>query len=216
VIVREGLGGHLRPGVTPLLAGALADEHSGLLASLVRDPVEWFGAYVGLLVPPVLHAYFQHGVVLEPHLQNVVVGVGPDGVPAQVFFRDLEGVKLVSGAPSDLPGLPPQAVYDAEQGWNRVVYCLLVNHLGELLAAVADLRPAVEATLWSLVRDRLDDHRQAYGDSPQLRALLSGVPLPGKANLLTRWQRHADRLADYVAVPNPWGAPLDAVAEGAR
>jgi siderophore synthetase component len=208
VIVREGLGGHLRPGVTPLLAGALADEHSGLLASLVRDPVAWFDAYVRLLVPPVLHAYFQHGVVLEPHLQNVVVGVGPDGVPAQVFLRDLEGVKLVESAHrATLSGLPPQVAYDAERGWNRVVYCLLVNHLGELLAAVADLRPSVERTLWSLVRARLDDHRHTYGDSPQLRALLSGVPLPGKANLLTRWQRHADRLADYVPVPNPWGAP---------
>jgi hypothetical protein len=30
---------------------------------------------------------------------------------------------------------------------------------------------------------------------------------PAKANLLTRWQRQADRLADYVPLPNPWGAP---------
>jgi siderophore synthetase component len=97
--------------------------------------------------------------------------------------------------------------YDAERGWNRVVYCLLVNHVPEVLAAVADRHPDAEPVLWELVRDRLADHRRTHGDSPQLRALLSGVTLPAKANLLTRWQRHADRLADYVPLPNPWGAP---------
>jgi siderophore synthetase component len=206
VIVRDSLRPHLAPGVTPVLAAALADEHSSLLDSVLRDPVEWLDAYLRLLVPPVLHAYFAHGVVFEPHLQNVVVGLDRSGVPAQLFLRDLEGVKLVENAHWDPPpGL--QVTYDAERGWNRVVYCLLVNHVPEVLAAVADRHPDAEPVLWELVRDRLADHRRTHGDSPQLRALLSGVPLPAKANLLTRWQRHADRLADYVPLPNPWGAP---------
>jgi siderophore synthetase component len=206
VIVRDSLRPHLADGVTPLLAAALADEHSGLLDSVLRDPVDWFDAYLRLLVPPVLHAYFAHGVVFEPHLQNVVVGVDRAGLPAQLFLRDLEGVKLVESAHWEPPpGL--QVSYDAERGWNRVVYCLLVNHVAEVLAAVADRHPGAEPVLWELVRARLADHRRTHGDSPQLRALLSGVPLPAKANLLTRWQRHADRQADYVPMPNPWGPP---------
>jgi len=32
------------------------------------------------------------------------------------------------------------------------------------------------------------------------------VPLPAKANLLTRWERKADRHATYVALPNPIAA----------
>ncbi len=42
-----------------------------------------------------LAAYFEHGVVLEPHLQNVLIGVDDDGMPRQVLFRDLEGTKLL-------------------------------------------------------------------------------------------------------------------------
>ena len=43
------------------------------------------------VAPPVLHALFGHGVVFEPHLQNVLVGVDGDGLPVQAIFRDLEG-----------------------------------------------------------------------------------------------------------------------------
>ncbi|CAM5697309.1 hypothetical protein SVIOM74S_03305 [Streptomyces violarus] len=34
---------------------------------------------------------------------------------------------------------------------------------------------------------------------------LAGVPLPAKANLLTRWERKADRAAGYVRLPSPLG-----------
>ena len=90
------------PGVTPVLAGALAASPvrpaaGGLLGArrhpagrgpldaaddlwdvaseaVRRDPLGWWGAYVDRVAPPVLEAYFRHGVVLEPHLQNVLVG----------------------------------------------------------------------------------------------------------------------------------------------
>jgi hypothetical protein len=45
--------------------------------------------------------------------------------------------------------------------------------------------------------------RVALRFSPRLRALLAGVPLPAKANLLTRWERRADREAGYVRLPSP-------------
>ena len=35
--------------------------------------LNWWKAYLRLLVPPVLSAYFDHGLVLEPHLQNVLI-----------------------------------------------------------------------------------------------------------------------------------------------
>ncbi|WP_406482199.1 IucA/IucC family protein [Streptomyces sp. NBC_01615] len=217
VIVRSGLRPHLRPGVTPLLAAAVADEYptstahvSHLLARGDGDVLTWWDAYLRLLLPPVLAAYFEHGVVLEPHLQNVVVGVNPDGMPAQVLFRDLEGTKLLprhhqstfAALPEDVRG---PLTYDAERGWNRVAYCLLVNHVSELLAALADLQPAREPDLWGLVRDHLDAYARTADEPPRLRALLSGVPLPAKANLLLRWARQADRHAAYVPLPSPLG-----------
>ncbi|MEV0965595.1 MULTISPECIES: IucA/IucC family siderophore biosynthesis protein [unclassified Streptomyces] len=216
VIVREGLGRRLRPGLTPLLAAAVADEYptgpahvSRLLADTdPRTALSWWGAYLALLVPPVLAAYFDHGLVLEPHLQNVLVCVDGGGRPRQVLFRDLEGTKLLPDRhAAALAALPPDVAgpmtYDAGRGWDRVVYCLLVNHVAEMLAALADLHPGTEAALWAEVRDALRRHADEHGRRPRLDALLSGAPLPAKANLLTRWARTADRDARYVRLPSP-------------
>ncbi|MEV4003921.1 IucA/IucC family protein [Actinomadura sp. NPDC049753] len=212
----EGLGVILRQGVTslpgtPLLAGALADPYNAVLAGLpaLSSPdgaQAWWDAYVAHVAPPVLGAYLDHGVVLEPHLQNVLVCVDADGMPVHAVFRDMEGTKLTAGH-WDLAHLPSRVAegltYSPDKGWNRVVYCLLVNHLTEIAAAVADLHPALDETLWRTARK----HFAVYDRHPQVRALLAGVPLPAKANLRTRWSRTADRGAAYVPVPNPLAAP---------
>lgn len=212
----EGLGVILRQGVnalpgTPLLAGALADPCTMWLADLpalsTPDGAEaWWDAYVAQVAPPVLSAYLDHGVVLEPHLQNVLICVDSTGMPVHAAFRDLEGTKLTDGR-WDLSHLPPRVAenltYEPDRGWNRVVYCLLVNHLTEIAAAVADLHPALERTLWQTAKR----HFTAHDDHPQVRAILAGVPLPAKANLRTRWSRSADRGATYVPVPNPLATP---------
>ncbi|MDJ0344632.1 IucA/IucC family protein [Streptomyces sp. H10-C2] len=216
VIVRDGLDAHLRPGVTPLLAAAVADEYPTGSAHISRlldgagpqAGLDWWTAYLRLLLPPVLAAYFDHGVVLEPHLQNVLIGVDGDGFPVQVLFRDLEGTKLVpEHHAATLAALPEDVAapmtYDAERGWDRVIYCLLVNHVAELLAALADLHPQTETALWERVRTVLREYADDHGCPPRLSALLAGVPLPAKANLLTRWERKADREAGYVRLPSP-------------
>ncbi|HEX4704011.1 MAG TPA: IucA/IucC family protein [Pseudonocardiaceae bacterium] len=213
IIAREGVARHLRPGVTALLAGAVADEYplsrahvSHLVGDASTDRVlDWWRAYLRLLLPPVLAAFFEHGVVLEPHLQNVLVGVDGDGMPAQMLFRDMEGTKLLAERHAVLlASLPPEVAgpmtYTVAKGWQRVAYCLLVNHVAELLAALADLRPDLEAELWSLVRAELAAY---HGAPPELRAILAGVPVPAKANLLARWQRGSDRQAGYVPLRLP-------------
>ncbi|GAA2097475.1 IucA/IucC family protein [Streptomyces albiaxialis] len=216
VIVREGLAARLLPGTTPLLAAAVADEYPtgpAHISCLLRGAgpgtaLAWWSAYLRLLVPPVLAAYFDHGLVLEPHLQNVLVCVDDDGMPAQVVFRDLEGTKLLPGHHAEaLAALPADVAgpltYDAGRGWDRVVYCLLVNHVAELLAALADLHPETERALWAEVRATLRAYGERHGCPARLAALLAGAPLPAKANLLTRWARRADREAAYVRLPSP-------------
>ncbi|MGP4029638.1 IucA/IucC family protein [Actinomadura sp. 3N407] len=212
----EGLGVILRQGVknlpgTPLLAGALADPYNTFLADLpalsAPDSAQaWWDVYVAQVAPPVLRAYLDHGVVLEPHLQNVLICVDADGMPIHTAFRDLEGTKLTAGH-WDLAHLPSRVAenltYAPDRGWNRVVYCLVVNHLTEIAAAIADLHPPLEQTLWQTARK----HFAAHDHHPQIKALLAGVPLPAKANLRTRWSRTADRSATYVTVPNPLAAP---------
>jgi siderophore synthetase component len=210
VIVREGLAGCLRPGVTALLAGAVADEYplsSAHVSRLVHPDrlLGWWQAYVRLLVPPVLAAFFDHGVALEPHLQNVLVGVDDTGLPVQMLFRDMEGTKLLAEHHATaLAALPPEVAgpmtYTAQQGWRRVAYCLLVNHVAEVVAALADLRPASEADLWAVVRDELAGWP---GAPAELRAILAGGPVPAKANLLARWRRAADKQAGYLPLVLP-------------
>jgi siderophore synthetase component len=229
VIVREGLSHRLLPGTTPLLAGAVADEYPtgpGHISRLLdgagpQTALDWWRAYLKLLLPPVLAAYFDHGLVLEPHLQNVLVCVDGDGMPAQVLFRDLEGTKLVPEYHADtLAALPAEVAgpmtYDAQRGCDRVVYCLLINHVAEMLAALADLYPEMEVPLWGEVRATIQAYADEHGCPPRLSALLAGVPLPAKANLLTRWERKADREAGYVRLPSPFALAEHVLTEAAR
>ncbi|MBB6344849.1 IucA/IucC family protein [Nonomuraea muscovyensis] len=202
VIVRESPWSVCSPGVVPVLAGALAAE-----GSAARDPLGWWTAYVSVVAPPVLELFFAHGVILEPHLQNVLVGLDADGMPREAVFRDLEGTKLVAGR-HDLGGLPEPVsramTYDAERGWARVVYCLLVNHLTEIAATVA--APGGDELLrelWRAARDILAGHAGDLGRPEPLSDLLAGAPLPAKANLGVRWARAADRAAGYVPIANP-------------
>jgi siderophore synthetase component len=205
VLVRDGLRPQLHGDSVPLLAGSLA-EHG----PETGDPIGWWRAYLAATIPPVLTAFFTHGVVLEPHLQNVLICVGPDGMPVRAVFRDLEGAKLVRGQHDELLRALPEAAasrlgYDTERGWNRVAYCLFVNHLDQIAAALADGRPGIEQDLWDAARDAVTSCARELGWPPRLRALIAGVPLPAKANLRTRWSRAADREAGYIPVRNPLG-----------
>jgi siderophore synthetase component len=103
--------------------------------------------------------------------------------------------------------------YDDRRGWERVVYCLLVNNLAEMAAALADLHPPLEPALWAQLRTVLQEYADEHGCPPRLRGLLAGAPLPAKANLLTRWARRADREAGYVRIPSPLG-PVRRITAG--
>ncbi|MGW0434767.1 IucA/IucC family protein [Micromonospora sp. NPDC003197] len=198
-ILRTGLRPHLRSGETPLLAAALA---VGPLA--VPDPLAWWRAYTGLLVPAVLRLWIEYGVVHEAHLQNVVVVLDDQRQPVRMLLRDLEGVKLDTDRWRDWPaGLPTSIAYDPHRAQRRVSYCLLVNHLAGIAGALADARPGIEPTLWAALRDLVAETSNRLGDPPPLRDLLAGEPLVAKANLLVRWHRAADRHARYVPMPNP-------------
>ncbi len=183
VLVRDGLAPHLLPGTTPLLAAALVEGFDGNPLDRLDDPRAWWAAYLRQVVPPVLDAFARHGVVLEAHLQNTLVAVDADGMPVQALFRDAEGVKL-------LPDVSRAA------GWERLVYCLVVNHLAELAALLAERRPGTDP--WPAVRRELARH-----DLPEVGELLASPTLPGKTNLLLRWTGADGADARYLPLPNP-------------
>lgn len=183
VVVRDGLRRHLLPGATPLLAAALTEEFTGNPLDGPLDPAVWWAAYLRRMVPPVLTAFARHGVVLEAHLQNSLVALDGAGLPVQALFRDAEGVRLLSEV-------------DRAAGWERLVYCLVVNHLAEIAAALAERRPGFDP--WPAVRHELSRHAL-----PEVPALLTAPTLPGKTNLLLRWTGADGADARYRPLPNP-------------
>ncbi|MCP3753332.1 IucA/IucC family protein [Streptomyces sp. TBY4] len=189
VLVRDGLAAHVEPGLTPLLAAALAEGYPDSPPAAAPDPAAWWRAYLRQVVPPVLHLFARHGVVLEAHLQNTLVAVDDRGMPAQALFRDAEGVKL-------LPDL------DREAGWQRLVYCLVVNHLTEVAGALAESRPEVAGELWPAAREEFLRAGEAH-DLPEVAALVAAPTLPAKTNLLLRWTRADGADSRYLPLPNP-------------
>ncbi|MFC9132782.1 IucA/IucC family protein [Streptomyces sp. NPDC057099] len=183
VLVRDGFDGHLVPGATPLLAAGLAEGFDGSPLDRAADPGAWWAAYLAQVVPPALEAFARHGVVIEAHLQNTLIAVDADGMPVQALYRDAEGVKL-------LPDV------SRETGWERLVYCLVVNHLTEIAGALAERHPGLDP--WPAARRELARH-----DLPEIPALLTSPTLPAKTNLLLRWTGADGADARYLPLPNP-------------
>ncbi|MFI1480517.1 IucA/IucC family protein [Streptomyces sp. NPDC020747] len=209
VLVRDGLRTHVTPGATPVLAAALTERTRGAEGSHgphaqafagnplegLADPAAWWTAYLRQVVPPALELFARHGVVLEAHLQNTVIAVDADGMPAQALFRDAEGVKLLSEV-------------TRAAGWERLVYCLVVNNLLEIAEALGERYPGVR--LRAAVRRELT---RCGGELPEAAELLRAPTLPGKTNLLLRWTGADGADARYLPVPNPLSTP-DAAGSG--
>ena len=226
MILRQGLHGMLEEGVTPVLAGAifgnralgenwfesLLQQHAGK-SELPQQMLveEWFTAYVEQLMLPVLYCFFQRGVIFEPHLQNVLIGI-TEGLPVRLYLRDFEGVKL---QPEHFPAERLVAVservrkslwYSEEQGWKRIVYCLFVNNFCEAISQLAAGNPDLELSLWRVVREQLLAYQMQYGNESSTRyinRLLAGESFPAKANLVNRFFKRADREVSYVPLHNP-------------
>lgn len=226
MILRESVDNLLLPGASACLAGALFGNHTisearlrNLLEgiayreSMAFDDIaeRWFAQYVERLLYPVMYCFFAHGLIFEPHLQNVVLGLRNDW-PRQIFLRDFEGVKLVSERYPEarLPDIGPRAReslwYSAELGWNRIAYCLFVNNFCEAIGQLAPESSALQRRLWGVVRHHLHYYQSHYGDATSARrinAVLAGQPFPGKANLINRFFKRPDRATPYVPVTNP-------------
>ena len=232
MILRQGIKSILDEGITPLLAGALfgntgfgTDWLEGLLAEhgqqqgLSRDEAaeSWFSAYVEQLMPPILYCFFKHGVIFEPHLQNVLIGM-KDGCPQQLFLRDFEGVKLQADIFetqlfNETEQVRSALCYPKEKGWKRIVYCLFVNNFCEAINQLAKSDSKLEIRLWAVVSEQLMAYQQQHGNTrslEQVNSLLAGKPFPAKANLINRFFKRADKQVIYVPLHNPLKGSVEA------
>ena len=126
-------------------------------------------------------------------------------------MRDLEGASLnrdhrraADGYGGAVAAGSP-AFYDETELWRRFGYYVLVNHLGHLIATLAEHVGPSEAELWAVVAGVLADEAVRHGADPAaapLRHLLDGPALPAKANLVSVLEGHGER-PTWVGVPNP-------------
>ncbi len=228
MLLRDGLAPSLAKGYTPMLAAALFQEDRAGASPVWRyvfrlahrrglDPASaalvWFDAYLERVLEPVLYCFFHHGVVFEPHLQNVVICLDGE-LPAQVLLRDLEGTKLVKERWPEQQLLEmgerarKSVLYEASQGWGRVAYCLLANNLFQALFHLAGEDAGLEQRLWQRLRERLARYQARHGcamSDVYIAGLLRGEAFPYKTNLLTRVFKRADRDSQYVSLRHPLG-----------
>lgn len=213
MVVRENISAVLGHNEQVILAGALFQQGEPLKDFVtISDQLQWLEQYARAIIPPVLEAFFEHGVIFEPHLQNTLICL-QDNQPSGVILRDFEGVKLVDqqwpeAALQDLSPRARQSVrYSFQQGWNRVRYCLLINNLAEAVSYLAADQPELEAQLWQrlarVIRDYRDQSQNAVANDCLTR-LLAGEDIPSKTNLLVRITKNPDRAAGYVPVKNPF------------
>ncbi|MDY7560873.1 IucA/IucC family protein [Pseudomonas sp. CCC3.2] len=171
--------------------------------------LRWLDGYARQLLGGVMQCLFRLGVVLEPHLQNTVIGFDNDGLPCRVWIRDLEGTKLVAShwpieRLSELNERTRASLYyDQNKAWQRVAYCALVNNLGEAIFHLACTDSVLESRLWSHIATLLHAQTALLDNPSQLSDLCAGAPLPSKENFMTRLMMRADREAGYTALPNP-------------
>ncbi|MDQ3203338.1 MAG: iron transporter [Pseudomonadota bacterium] len=177
--------------------------------TIEQATLNWLNAYASQMLAGVLYCLFRQGVVLEPHLQNTVIGFGEDGLPVQIWIRDLEGTKLV---PEIWPAERLSALdertrssvyYSAQKAWQRVGYCALVNNLGEAIFHLANGSDVLEQQLWARIGDLLHAQSALLGHPTELRELCAGAPFPSKENFMTRLMMRADREAGYTSLPSP-------------
>jgi siderophore synthetase component len=178
------------------------------------DGRAWLERYLQLSLRPLARLLVGHGVALEAHTQNSLVALD-DGWPARFVVRDLEGAALNADHPAAgerfgaLMAAGSPALYGEAEVWRRFGYYVLVNHLGQLIATLAEHVGPSEAQLWEAVAGVLADEAVRHGADPAaapLRRLLDGAALPAKANLVSVFEGHGER-PTWVALPNPLRCP---------
>lgn len=212
-------------------AGALVDARPDRVRPVVADLVDrlaarrgigraaaaadWYRGFLDAVALPLLWLHGRHGIGLEAHLQNLLVGLDADGRPDRGWYRDNQGWYLAASqeaaAQALLPGVGDGVplVFDDALVTERVVYYLGVNALLGVAGALAAAGLADERELLRVLAGVLRAHLCAEAPSAAAAVLLEADSLRVKANLLTgvdgrdELDGPVETQSVYVDVPNP-------------
>jgi siderophore synthetase component len=200
----------------------LLSKRQGL--SLAHAARRWFDAYWTVAIAPVLGVFDRHGIALEAHQQNVVIGFADDGTPEASYYRDIQGIALAESHRETLVNLVseledlPKVFEPNDIVRNGLGYYLFFNHLFAIVHRFGADGLMDEQVLLSHIEAKLDALRSAM-DGPGaalIATLLQSDSLPCKANLLTRIEDRDEleaecELAIYALIANPLARGLGQV-----
>ena len=193
---------------TSIILQQLSEFSSEKLIALDDLVIDWFADYCDMLLTSCFCYFFKYGVALESHLQNVLIGF-ENGFPKRLWFRDMQGVKLISNfwsktLLSELNQKELESVYyEHKKGWSRVAYCTLVNNLSEAIFHLSDWNNELETRLWSVVSDLTIEWMEKYGRYEELTQFTEGAPIHYKKLLSSRVKRLADKKTNFGEISNP-------------
>lgn len=181
--------------------------------TLEKAALDWYRGYLDAVALPLFWLHGAHGIGLEAHLQNLLVGLDADGRPDRGWYRDNQGWYLAASrlgaAQQLLPGVERDValVFDDALVTDRVVYYLGVNALLGVAGSLGEL--VDEQALLGVLAEMLGTAATGPAASPAAALLLDADTLPVKANLLTCVDGRDELDGDvatqsvYVQVPNP-------------
>lgn len=187
--------------------------HQGLSRSAAA--AHWYRGFLNAVAVPLLWLHGEHGLGLEAHLQNLLVGLDADGRPDRGWYRDNQGWYLAASKEAHAQALLPGVghgvplVFDDALVTERVVYYLGVNALLGVAGMLAAAGLADEHDLLRVLADTLRAHLRTAQPSPAAAVLLEADRLRVKANLLTgidgrdELDGPVETQSVYVDVPNP-------------
>lgn len=184
--------------------------------SYTKSALNWFTSYAEILFPFIFDSYLIHGVVFEPHLQNIIINLNKSQ-PNHIYIRDLEGTKLClhhyhAGKFTDVDMKNENSIfYTSEQSFKRIVYCLIFNNFATAIHYIGDSDLTLDEMLWFKLRGIIECYKSKHLDNTfvqqHINQLLHSPSLPYKANLMTRFLKSADKNSRYTELPNPFHQP---------
>jgi siderophore synthetase component len=167
---RESPVPRLEPGERVMTMAALlhvARDGGSLAAALIagsgRSAEEWLRGYLDAYLVPVLHCFYEYGLVYMPHGENVILVLDEAGSVRRVLFKDI--AEEIAVLDSDTP-LPPRAerVRAEVAGELRVlsIFTDVFDCFLRFLGAILDEDGVVgEVAFWAVVGGCVADYQQA-------------------------------------------------------
>ncbi|WP_436862412.1 IucA/IucC family protein [Staphylococcus caeli] len=234
-LFRENIYNLIAPHTVPMIPSSLVSQYANNLeapiVTLIKNytasqqidcyetaALTWIKTYSQALIDLALPLYVKYGIALEAHLQNSIATFSSNGLIHTLYIRDFEGLRI-DEAYLNTMGYQTTTFHEksliltdsAQTVFNKVFYSSIQNHLGELIATIAQSSEdiSLETQIWTIVRaklvEKLDDIAATMDDNDriqQIAATLFAPKIDYKCVTTMRLEDEADYYT-YIQVDNP-------------